>query len=47
MSIHKELDPMTEHRTKFAFKGKRKHTTKINVSNLAFQPKRRNQKNIW
>ena len=36
MSVYGELDPMVEHRTQFAFKGKRKHTTKVNIPNIAY-----------
>ena len=35
MSVYGELDPMIEHRTQFAFKGKRKHVTKVNMPNIA------------
>ena len=35
ISIYRELDPMPEQRTKFAFKGKREHIAKVNISNLA------------
>ena len=31
MIIYGELDPMPEHRTQFAFKGKREHITKLNT----------------
>ena len=36
MSIYGELDPMVEHRTQFAFKGKREHTSKVNMPNIAY-----------
>ena len=36
MSIYGELDPMPEHRTQFAFKGKRKHIAKVNMRNIAY-----------
>ena len=36
MSVHGELDPMTEHRTQFAFKGKREHIPKVNMPNIAY-----------
>ena len=36
MSMYRELDPMPEHRTQFAFKGKREHIVKINMSNMAY-----------
>ena len=36
MSIYGELDPMVEHRTQFAFKGKREHIAKVNMSNTAY-----------
>ena len=29
MNIYGELDPMPEHRTQFAFKGKREHISKV------------------
>ena len=35
MSVYGELDPMIEHRTQFAFKGKREHIAKVNMSNIA------------
>ena len=36
MSVYGELDPMIEHRTQFAFKGKREHITKVNMPNIAY-----------
>ena len=36
MSIYEELDPMAKHRTQFAFKGKRDHMAKVNMSNIAY-----------
>ena len=37
MYIHgKLLDPMTEHRTQFAFKGNREHMLKVNVPNMVY-----------
>ena len=37
MSIYgKELDPMIEHRTQFAFKGKRDHIATVNKPNIAY-----------
>ena len=36
MSVYGELDPMIEHRTQFAFKGKREHIAKINIPNIAY-----------
>ena len=36
MSVYRELDPMIEHRTQFAFKGKREHITKVNIPNIAY-----------
>ena len=36
MSVYGELGPMTEHRTQFAFKGKREHITKVNMPNIAY-----------
>ena len=36
MSIYGELDPIPEHRTQFAFKGKRKHIAKVNMRNIAY-----------
>ena len=36
MSIYGELHPMPEHRTKFAFKGKREHIVKVNIPNIAY-----------
>ena len=36
MSVYGELDPMVEHRTQFAFKGKREHIAKVNMPNIAY-----------
>ena len=36
MSVYGELDPMVEHRTQFAFKGKRKHIFKANMPNIEY-----------
>ena len=36
MSVDEEYDPMTEHRTRFAFKGKREHISKINMPNITY-----------
>ena len=36
MSVYGELNPMVEHRTQFAFKGKRKHMTKVNMPNMTY-----------
>ena len=36
MSIYRKLDPMVEHRTQFAFKGKREHIAKVNKPNIAY-----------
>ena len=36
MSVYGELDPMIEHRTQFAFKGKREHIAKVNIPNIAY-----------
>ena len=36
MSVYGELDPMVEHRTQFAFKGKREHIVKVNMPNTAY-----------
>ena len=36
ISIYGELDPMVEHRTQFAFKGKREHIAKVNIRNIAY-----------
>ena len=36
MSVYRELDPMVEHRTQFAFKGKREHIAKVNTPNIAY-----------
>ena len=35
MSVYGELDPMVEHRTQFAFKGKGKHIEKANMKDIA------------
>ena len=37
MSIYgREINPMIEKRTKFAFKGKREHIATINTHNIAY-----------
>ena len=36
MSVYRELDPMVEHRTQSAFKGKRKYIVKVNMPNIAY-----------
>ena len=36
MSVYGELDPMIEHRTQFAFKGKREYVTKVNMPNMVY-----------
>ena len=36
MNVYRELDPMIEHRTHFAFKSKRKHIAKANMPNVAY-----------
>ena len=36
MSVYGELDPLVEHRTQFAFKGKREHKAKVNMPNIAY-----------
>ena len=36
MRVYGELDPMVEHRTQFAFKGKREHIAKVNMPNIAY-----------
>ena len=36
MSVYGELDIMVEHRTQFAFKGKREHIAKVNMPNIAY-----------
>ena len=36
MSVYGELDPMIEHKTKFAFKGKREHIATVNTRNIAY-----------
>ena len=36
MSVYWELDLMVEHRTQFAFKGKREHISKVNMPNIAY-----------
>ena len=41
MSVYGELDPMTEHRAQFAFKGKKEHIqdqhTKHSIAKPAYQ----------
>ena len=36
MSTYGELDPVSEHRTQFALKSKRKHIVKVNIPNLVY-----------
>ena len=36
MGIYGELDPVSEHRTQLAFKGKREHIAKVNIPNIAY-----------
>ena len=36
MSIYGELNPEPEHRTQFAFKGKREHIVKFNIPNIGY-----------
>ena len=36
MSVYGELDPMAEHMTQFAFKGKREHISKVTIPNMAY-----------
>ena len=36
MSVYGELDPRIEHRTQFAFKGKREHIVTVNTPNIAY-----------
>ena len=36
MTVYTELDPMIEHRTQLAFKGKREHIAKVNIPNIAY-----------
>ena len=36
MSVYGLLDPTVEHRTQFAFKGKREHISKVNMPNIAY-----------
>ena len=36
ISAYGELDPMVEHRTQFAFKGKTEHIAKVNMPNIAY-----------
>ena len=36
MSVYGELDRKIEHRTQFAFKGKREHIAKVNMPNIAY-----------
>ena len=36
MRVYGELDPMVEHRTQFAFKGKREHISKVNIPNITY-----------
>ena len=36
MSVYGELDPVVEHRTQFAFKGKREHIAKVNIPNITY-----------
>ena len=36
MSVYGELDHIAEHRTQFAFKGKREHIARVNMPNIAY-----------
>ena len=36
MGVFRELDQMVEHRTQFAFKGKKEHIAKVNMPNIAY-----------
>ena len=36
MSIYGELNPEPEHRTQFAFEGKREHIVKVNIPNIGY-----------
>ena len=36
MSIYGELNPEPEHRTQFAFNGKREHIVKVNIPNIGY-----------
>ena len=36
MSVYRELNPMVEHRTQFAFKGKGEHISKVNMPSIAY-----------
>ena len=36
MTVYGELQPMVEHRTEFAFKGKREHMAKDNTPNIGY-----------
>ena len=36
MSVYGELDPMVEHGTQFAFKGKWEHISKVKITNIAY-----------
>ena len=36
MSVYGELDSMVEHRTQFAFKGRREHIAKVNMPNIVY-----------
>ena len=36
MRIYGELNPEPEHRTRFAFKGKRKHMVTVNIPNIGY-----------
>ena len=34
--VYGELDPMSEYRAQFAFKGKREHIAKVKIKNLTY-----------
>ena len=40
MSVYGELDPMVQHRTQFAFKGKTEYIAKVNMPNIAYPNQR-------
>ena len=36
INVYGELDPMVEHKTQFAFKGKREHIANVNMLNITY-----------
>ena len=46
MIVYGELDSMVEHRTQFAFKGKREHIAKVNIPNIAYLSQKEHEEKL-